>query len=43
MRRAFILLGWLAAVPAGGTVPEPAERQGQVEAELALRVRLAGA
>ncbi len=44
MRRAFILLGWLAvAAPAGGTAPEPASRLDRVDAELALRVRLTGA
>ncbi len=43
MRRAFILLGWLAlADPAGGTVLEPVGRLEGVEADLALRVRLSG-
>ncbi len=43
MRRAFILLGWLAvAAPVGGTAPEPVEGLDQVQAEDALRVRLTG-
>ncbi len=44
MRRAFILLGWLAAASsAGGAAPEPVGRLDGVDVELPLRVRLTGA